>query len=173
LTFALSGLWHGASWTFVLWGALHGMYMVFGQLSAKLREQLSGAFERIVPRPVLEAARTVITFSLVSFAWIFFRANSIQDAAYVVSHLFSATTGLSSMGAGQQLILGGLASDFWLVAGSLLSFLALQLADRRWDIPRLLGRQHAGLRFLAYATALLLMMNLGVTEEIPFIYFQF
>lgn len=79
IVFLLSGLWHGANWTFVIWGALHGIYQVIGILTksirhktyAKLKIDENGKFALLFKR--------FVTFSLVCVAWVFFRANSAHD----------------------------------------------------------------------------------------------
>jgi D-alanyl-lipoteichoic acid acyltransferase DltB (MBOAT superfamily) len=83
ITFLVSGLWHGANWTFVIWGALHGFYLISAIVISKYininfssRSQL-GKFLDVL-----------VVFSLVCFAWIFFRADNLDDAFYVCAHLF-------------------------------------------------------------------------------------
>ena len=81
ITFLVSGLWHGANWTFVLWGGIHGCLQVL---------------ENIIERPLSEIRRhklgkwimISITFVLCSYLWIFFRAESITDALHVIMHMF-------------------------------------------------------------------------------------
>lgn len=85
MTFLVSGLWHGANWTFVVWGAIHGVAQVFERLVDKrlsvFRKNRIGAF-----------LSWIVVFAFCSVAWVFFRANSIKDAIYVLSHMF---TGIS------------------------------------------------------------------------------
>ena len=81
IVFLLSGLWHGAGWTFVAWGCIHGLYMASGTLLAR-REK---AVKR--HRRCMIILRKVRTFSLVSFAWLFFRAETLRDAAVLLSRL--------------------------------------------------------------------------------------
>ena len=83
VTFLLSGLWHGANWTFVLWGGLHGFYQVIGDLKNKIFKTDRPQFF------LLTFFRIIITFTLVSFAWIFFRANTISDAFYIIKNISS------------------------------------------------------------------------------------
>ncbi|MFM7767267.1 MAG: MBOAT family O-acyltransferase, partial [Bacteroidota bacterium] len=83
ITFVISGFWHGANWTFIVWGALHGTYLVVGLL---LNEWLKGKFindERRWTRPL----KVLMTFTFVCFAWIFFRADSMQSAWIVIAKL--------------------------------------------------------------------------------------
>ena len=86
VTFLVSGLWHGSNWTFVIWGALHGLYMLMALYIPNL-----------LVRSLPHSVRVVITFSLTCFAWIFFRANSLSDAWYVVQHMFMDLTHWSSL----------------------------------------------------------------------------
>ena len=89
LVFLISGLWHGSNWTFVVWGGLHGLYYIGSVVTSPLRKRASvvTGFEKQVG--LHHAAQIVITFMLVAFAWIFFRAATISDA-------FTMVTGLSA-----------------------------------------------------------------------------
>jgi alginate O-acetyltransferase complex protein AlgI len=78
LTMVVSGLWHGAMWTFVIWGALHAL----GRVVTRALE-LSSFYQNRVPR----TAKQLMTFCFVTFAWIFFRANSLADAQLIVSRI--------------------------------------------------------------------------------------
>ncbi len=87
IVFVVSGLWHGANWTFIVWGALHGMYLV-GELL--LQQPLQGLVHLLyldrVPR-LLRFLRMAIVFHLVLFAWVFFRARSVSDALFILEQL--------------------------------------------------------------------------------------
>ena len=74
ITFLVSGVWHGAGWTFVAWGLIHGAYQCVGRATKPLQEKLR----------IPAAVRVVITFCLVTFAWIFFRAGSMGEALGVI-----------------------------------------------------------------------------------------
>lgn len=84
VTFLLSGLWHGANWTFVAWGGIHGIAIAIENMIISPNKQLSKGFVRWI--------RMVCVFLFISFAWIFFVSNSISDALYVVMHLFDGLT---------------------------------------------------------------------------------
>ena len=102
LVFAVSGLWHGAAWTFVIWGVLHGMYQVIGTLTIKKRNALIERVGLSTTHPAVVWSRRIITFILVDFAWLFFRANSISDAFTLLGKLtdggFAVDTTLKAMG---------------------------------------------------------------------------
>ena len=80
VTFLASGLWHGASWSFVVWGGLHGLYQIIGY-------ELRGVKDRVNEKQHIKTdclsyklGQVLVTFCLTAFAWIFFRANSLSDA---------------------------------------------------------------------------------------------
>ena len=85
IVFFVSGLWHGASYNFVIWCILHGLFQIIGVLTLKYRNKLwinpDGKFVAVL--------RTVITFLLVNFCWIFFRANSLGDAGMAIAKIFT------------------------------------------------------------------------------------
>lgn len=89
ITFLVSGLWHGAMWTFVVWGALHGFYQVAGELTMPLRNKLHSVLHTNRDTFSFRFGRVVNTFLLTSFAWIFFRAESLRDAGIFIKHLFT------------------------------------------------------------------------------------
>ncbi|MCB0338516.1 MAG: MBOAT family protein, partial [Bdellovibrionales bacterium] len=88
IVFILSGIWHGANWTFAVWGLLHGMFLVCAVGSKRV---LSRVRENLYVPSLPGFVKILITFHIVLLSWIFFRANSISDACYVLYHLFSPT----------------------------------------------------------------------------------
>ncbi len=91
IVFLLSGLWHGANWTFVIWGLLHGIYMLGSVWSQKLRSNII-ILTGMNRFPKLHSTiQVLITFSLVCSAWVLFRAESLNDAAYIYRSAFSGT----------------------------------------------------------------------------------
>jgi len=89
LVFAITGLWHGANWTFVVWGLLHGFYIIIGKSTAALRERFARHCN-LNRLPTIRAGLQIfLTFHLVLFAWIFFRARTMADAWFIFTHFFS------------------------------------------------------------------------------------
>lgn len=80
IVFLVSGLWHGANWTFVVWGGIHGAYQVVGDITKPYRKELQEKLGVNTQCFSWRLLQTIITFGMVSFAWIFFRADSITDA---------------------------------------------------------------------------------------------
>ncbi len=93
IVFLVSGLWHGAAWTFVIWGAMHGIFQVVGTLTWKHRNALLNKVGLSEKSTGVVLARRFMTFVLVSFAWLFFRANSMSDAMILLKKLFSFGSG--------------------------------------------------------------------------------
>ena len=86
--FLISGIWHGASWCFIAWGLLHGLFLATSIYCKPYRKRILCAL-RLENTKILEVWQMIVTFHLICLAWIFFRANTIADAFYVVTHLFS------------------------------------------------------------------------------------
>jgi len=90
IVFLVSGLWHGADWTFVIWGALHGVYQIIGDITKEVRDTLYAKLGADVNGKPIRAIRRTITFLLVSFAWMFFRADSFADIGILIRRMFSS-----------------------------------------------------------------------------------
>ncbi len=92
IVFLVSGLWHGANWNFVVWGGIHGFYQVMADMLASkrnfLREKISIKTECLS----WKLLQTFVTFALVDFAWIFFRADSITDALRFIMRIIVKPT---------------------------------------------------------------------------------
>jgi len=154
-TMVLGGLWHGAAWTFVIWGAFHGV------------GQAVGAWKRIhLPEPPQTSARVwlrrLCTFNLVCLGWIFFRADSVSTAFSMVGRLgtgWSTPTALPNP----------------LIVFVTLGMLALQFAPR--GPGRVLQRRVSHLKpvtmGLAFAGVLFVIVTMGPQGVAPFIYFRF
>ncbi|MDE6414469.1 MAG: hypothetical protein K2K48_03560 [Anaeroplasmataceae bacterium] len=89
VVFFISGLWHGASYNFVIWGLLHAGFQIIGALTLKQRNKLWCKIKLNPEGKFVGAVRLCITFLLVDFTWIFFRANSISDSATAITKLFT------------------------------------------------------------------------------------
>jgi len=89
IVFLASGLWHGASWNFVIWGAIHGLYQVIGGITLNLRKKICGLLSINRTSHSHHFVQRAITFILVCFGWIFFRANSLSDAKGIINAIFT------------------------------------------------------------------------------------
>ena len=169
----ICGLWHGANWTFIVWGGLHGIYLVFSAFTRNIREKVHKAMglDR-VPR-LHNYFKVMVTFFLVCFAWIFFRANSISDAIYIISHLFTGWEGLAIPALKATPFFGLL--KFHLVVGvvsvGILLFIHLLLGDNHFD--QWLSQKRISLRWAVYYSMVLAILLFGHFGTKEFIYFQF
>jgi alginate O-acetyltransferase complex protein AlgI len=87
VVFAVSGLWHGAAWTFVIWGTLHGGYLMLSQALAPVRQASARALGLSRVPGLVAWAQTLWVFVLVLIGWVFFRAQSLADAVHVLTHV--------------------------------------------------------------------------------------
>jgi alginate O-acetyltransferase complex protein AlgI len=179
LTFLLSGLWHGANWTFLVWGALHAAYMILWLWTKPMRGNVARELGLSRFPRLRSAACTLATFAAVSFAWIFFRASTFADAVHVVTHvgrgLVLPLGDLLRLGfTGEQLIELGVSRRELLTA--VLAVPVLELADRArgaLTLPESLGSLPAGRRWAVYYAMLIALVLLGRYADSPFLYFQF
>jgi D-alanyl-lipoteichoic acid acyltransferase DltB (MBOAT superfamily) len=175
IVFALSGLWHGAHWKFLVWGALHGSYMIASRLSCPVRERIV-AMMRLTARPRLRRAlQMLMTFSLVTFAWIFFRANSISDGFYIIRNLFTGWDVVFDASRLSDVLFSlGLPRDEFLLAVAMVAVLLCgDLLQSLGDVRRTLARRPLMLRWTAYSALLWIIFLFGVFRHREFIYFTF
>lgn len=92
IVFLTSGLWHGADWSFVLWGGIHGFYQVIEDVTEKFRNKLWKSMNVKTDCFSWKFLQMAVTFVLVVFAWIFFRADSIRDALGVIKRIVICQT---------------------------------------------------------------------------------
>jgi alginate O-acetyltransferase complex protein AlgI len=170
IVFLISGLWHGASWTFVVWGGLHGFLYLLEVWSQGIRTRAARAL-RLAPG-VQSAIGVAITLVLVCLAWIFFSARSISDALLLIGNLtrFGASTDVLAPWK-------GVVTHPELETGLALGLVVLVaivhvLRERKPEMPSLVWRQ-SWFRWAVYLILALAIMNLGMAQETPFIYFQF
>ena len=172
IVFIVSGIWHGANWTFVVWGALHGAYLVTALITQPLRDRLwdklaimSGQSTSVTR--VRNALSLLITFHLVLLAWVFFRASSVSDAVQILSGMLSPGGTLSSIavpGFGPKELL---LSVFVIV---LLEF--GHLVERNDQLLQAVTRSRWR-RWSVYYGIFAAILLLGQFGDQQFIYFQF
>lgn len=89
ITFLVSGLWHGASWSFIVWGGIHGLYQVIGDISEPIRNKINYKFEVNTACMSYRLGKVFITFALTCFAWIFFRMNSLSNSIVFIKRMIT------------------------------------------------------------------------------------
>lgn len=169
----ICGLWHGANWTFLVWGGLHGIYLVFSVLTQGIREKVRKTIglDR-VPR-LHNGLKIVVTFFLVCFAWIFFRANSISDAIYILSHLFTGWGGLGIQAPKATPFFGPLKFQWVVGVVSVGILLLIHLLQGGNHFDQWLSKKRISLRWAVYYSMVLAILLFGHFGAKEFIYFQF
>lgn len=173
ITFVISGLWHGANWTYVMWGALNGLYLIGSLWTQGIRRGVCRLITLDRYPLVHQGVRIAITFSLVCGAWIFFRARDIRDAWYIITHLHMLTEGLRPIGAWQLLHMGLSRSELIVAILAVMLMEAVHVIQRHCNIRHMLNERPAWLRWTVYALLVLGIVCFGVFDYNQFIYFQF
>jgi alginate O-acetyltransferase complex protein AlgI len=155
LVMLLGGLWHGASWNFVIWGAIHG-----GMLAFERHQGKKGFFTRM-PRP----AQIALTFIIVVFAWVFFRAKDLPTALNYCQSML----GFGSSQPGEGLLAGIVYQPYYLVSILLAGSIAF-VGPQTWDWTRTLNLRKIAIIFILFWLAILVMTTQAYN---PFIYFIF
>lgn len=163
VVFLVSGLWHGASWNFVIWGALHGIYQIIGHLTRNFQSAFFKPLGKL--GGLLE---NWITVALVVFAWIFFRAKTFADAKYFALHLFSKSTHTL------QEIIQLITPDklFSLVVASSLLYLVEKM-ENRYAMGEWVDHRPQWQRWGIYYAICIFTLLYGYFGKMQFIYFQF
>jgi D-alanyl-lipoteichoic acid acyltransferase DltB (MBOAT superfamily) len=163
--FTLSGLWHGANWTFAAWGALHGVYLLVGILLDQKGSwiQLMGRFPRLK-----KAGAVFLTYHLVLLSWVFFRARNVSDAMYIVNQIFRgfhfSVTDVKSLLLSHELLGVGVA---------VLMLEAYEYWERLGDVRDSLRLKPTWQRWTAHYAVVLMIVLAGKYGSETFIYFQF
>lgn len=167
LVFLISGFWHGANWTFIVWGAIHGIYLVSATIFFK---------NKTTTNALKNSIAIFTTFLLVTFTWIFFRATSIHDASYIMMHLFDGILQPISYvfkGIIYLKMHKFLPIDFAVLffALCLLFYVDKNKNNRNWNF--LLQNKPTIIRWSIYLVLTFLIIIFGIFDNRQFIYFQF
>ncbi|MCI9158423.1 MAG: MBOAT family protein [Lawsonibacter sp.] len=176
ITFLASGLWHGADWSFVIWGGLNGAYQVAGEVLRPAREKACQALRICLDRLFWRAVQVLIVFCLVDFAWLFFRAPSFSAALGILAHTVEDFR-LAAL-PGQLFALGLDRANFLAALAALaLLFLADLLQARYGSLRPWIARQVLPVRWAVYLAGALTVLIFGIygpTYDVrAFTYFQF
>ena len=173
IVFAVSGLWHGAAVTFVVWGLLNGLYQVVGKLLRPLKQRVWAALRLAPERRVLAALQVVVTFCLLTVTWVFFRAGSLHHALTILGRIGTLAGGVfplafTALGMGRKqlavLALCVLGLFLWDIFGEKKDLTA-RLNGTVW-------RRYAVWTCLVLAILLLGAYGTGYDAQ-EFVYFQF
>lgn len=166
ITFTISGLWHGANWTYVIWGMLNGFYLI-------IENTFSGFFKEPVNKTgvkfhIKDKFKLLYTFTLICISWIFFRAASLTDAWYILTHLFSFNNSYGEL----KLFF----SDYDTIQGPLFILFMLLIQYKAGDtgFEGYIAGRSIFIRWSFYFLILFIVLLFGLFKsQHQFIYFQF
>lgn len=168
VVFAVSGLWHGASWSFVVWGLLHATYQVAEAIIKKYTDSGKKVSETISAK----IRNVIITFLFVDFAWIFFVSNGLKNALRLIRHMFTVfqTTDFYELGLDR--------GNWFMLNFGLITLLIVDiLHEKKISIFECVAKQEMWFRWLLYFTLLWITIMFGIYgpeyDTSTFIYFQF
>lgn len=158
----LTGLWHGANYTFIIWGIIHGLFLVLYKWQTRPRKRLLKKFKISNKNTVLVVIEPLLTLFIVIMAWIFFRASSIEQAVGIFSEIFSSSLFLAPIKFPKYLLI------------LLLGFIVIEWIGRsnNYAIEKMPFSRHRIVRWSFYYIILAVML-VYAGEGQPFIYFQF
>ena len=165
VTFLVSGLWHGANLTYVVWGGINGLYNIIYRFMPKPKNKI----KRFAPLKILG------TFLLVDFSWIFFRAANLSDAVYIVKNLGGVIPGLLTKGALTARLesVSFFSNNGVSLVCCLLFMLAVEMWENKSSIVEKINNSKWPVRWAFYYAVALLILFFGNFGKSRFIYFQF
>lgn len=178
ITFLLSGLWHGALWSYVFWGAIHGFYQIAGSVLKPVREKAVKLLKFREDSFSFHFGRKVITFALVSFAWIFFRMHSLRLSLEYIRRMFVKFNPWVLMdGSMYNWALDRREAGILFLGLFLMLLVALLREYRKTDIGEFLLKQDLWFRWLVFILLILAVVvwgEYGINfDSSKFIYFDF
>lgn len=165
ITFLVSGIWHGANWTFIFWGGVHGIYQVVENVLFPQSKKNS--------RGIIWIVRVGIIFIICTFAWIFFVSNSVEDACYALGHMFSGISspiaylhdGFAGIGLGKY--------EFFKIILFLLILFVYDYFSLHRDCISWINKRNVFVRHFIISLMLLIILCCSYTGQSTFVYFQF
>lgn len=171
VVFLISGLWHGANWTFVIWGALHGVYQIIGKLTKGIKVKILSKIGVQKDGWLYQWGAMLVTFLLVAYAWMFFRANSLQDAYIITRDIF-----LWKNGGFNILNLGMQRQDVIFSFGIIIFFFLVEALQSKVVLRSVLQKQILPVRWAVYLLIIFTCIMFGIYGDLStssFVYFQF
>lgn len=186
ITFVICGLWHGAQWTFIIWGTLNGVYIICEIVISRLSHSFNKA-KALSRSPLFSRnMRVAFTFSLTCFAWIFFKANNLKDAGYIIINIFTGSfaffqhvaSNFHNVGTGkgvlEPLLLYQKPGDFFAAVIFIGILLSVHLIQRGGSIRRMILKRPLFVRWSIYYLFIMSIVLFGFFgAQVPFTYFQF
>lgn len=176
IVFLLSGLWHGAGWTFVLWGGLHGLYQVVGALLTPVKKKLAALLGVEINSISIRLVKIGATFFLVNNAWILFRAQSMSSAAEIFERFLHPQIWQLFDGTLYTLGLDAVNIRLMLIGLLIVIFVDI-LNEKGFIVSKCIARERLWIRWPIYIGAVLVILLCGIWgagfDATNFIYYQF
>lgn len=176
IVFVVSGLWHGANWTFMLWGLFHGVFICLEKLSQGLRDQIKGKLGIRDHSLIYGFLCTGFVFGLAAYAWIFFRAQNVEESLYIAKNVFLGWDRLISFTALKEQLFQPFQvqrDSFLTTFALIIGLVMMQFFQIKFNLRECFNRFHPVLRWSSYYVLLLVIILLGSFKDTDFIYFQF
>lgn len=177
IVFLVSGLWHGASWNFVVWGFIHGIYQVIGAITSNLRRLISELLGIDRSQPQYKWFQRALTFTLVCFAWIFFRSEDLSQAIEIIKKIFTDFRPWSVYGGALMTMGLNLSNICVLVIAILLQMIVSSKENNGISLVDRVENMHLFARWPVYLLLLFAVLIFGIYgpgyTASQFIYFQF
>ena len=157
VTFLVSGIWHGANWTFIVWGCMHGICQIIEKILGQQKCNY-GWFGK--------GFKIIITFLLVNFAWIFFRMPTLSDACGVIARIFDPTLPMMVEIQSRHIFL-------FIVMGTMILFIKDFFDEYLPSRLRLISNKNCVIRWFSYLIIMTLILLTGVFDAGQFIYANF
>ncbi|MCK4747440.1 MAG: MBOAT family protein, partial [Bacteroidales bacterium] len=166
ITFLVSGLWHGANWTFVIWGAIHGFYLIFAIWTFKFREGVNLRLGISKFPGLHKLTQVLMTFVLVYISWIFFRANNVGEALMILKNHFV-------FDGAQTVNLFRIRADLLLSFIGIAVLLLIDFLEEGYQLSVRLNRLPRVYKWSLLVVFVGIIFSLAVWNETDFLYFQF
>ncbi len=180
VTFSVSGLWHGASWNYVAWGVMNGIYQIIGDITKPWRTGLKKKWRIRTECWSYRLFQRLVTFALIDFSWLFFRANSFMTALGMLQHGLISIGVMSMLNPETLMGINTMAldeKDFYVMLIGLVVLMLVDYFRKRIDLKALLSGQNMVFRWMVYYLMIFIVLIFGIYgpayDSSAFIYFQF
>lgn len=164
ITFLISGLWHGANWTFVIWGGIHGIAQIVENTFIKRQRDIKN--NNIIWKTI----SIIVVYVFCTLAWVFFRADNITDAVFVLVHIFDGLSG------GKHYFNNSIGLNYYhgVKLGILITILVIyDYLSLKFDVIDMISKQKSLFRWTIYILLVMLVFLFATVNSNSFIYFQF
>ncbi|MFD2917033.1 MBOAT family O-acyltransferase [Psychroserpens luteus] len=175
IVFVVSGFWHGAAMTFIIWGAIHGVILMIEKGSFKIRKRVFKKLGLQKNNFSNHLFFSLIIFTIVCFAWVFFRANSLNDSYQIIHGLFNDIN-LGEIFKKETYLVGFKPNEFRVVSIAILLLFIFEHFHRKLNVVKMLNNEATIFRWSCYLTIVLSIVVFGIYGDRniqEFIYFQF